>query len=78
MTLKLSFPHGIFSLVGEMPGNSFLFKDEIGRKMLLPGSKILEWLDNGVAKFIEPETDHWDDWGRPEIFITENGSGWLH
>jgi hypothetical protein len=73
MTLKLSLPHGVFSLVREMPGNSLLFENEAtGQTILMSESEILQWLGSGVAKLIEPMTDHWPAWGRPEILITDD------
>jgi hypothetical protein len=77
MTLKLSLPHGVFSLVREMPGNLLLFRSEVGQTMLLSESEILHWLSSGVAKLIEPTAqDCWDAWGRPEILINDEGTGW--
>jgi hypothetical protein len=80
MTIKLKLPHGNFSFLCKGPNNSLLFEnDATGLAIMLSEFELPKLLSSGEAKLIEPVTDRWHYWGRPEVLITddERGAGWI-
>jgi hypothetical protein len=76
MMIKLSLLHGTFSFVRNMPENSLLFENEAtGQRVLLSKFELPKLLSSGEAKLIEPVTDRWHYWGRPEVLITDDERG---
>lgn len=80
MTITFMLPLiGDFIFIGETPEKFLLFKIvATGRTMLLSRSQMPLWPSSREAKLVEPVTHHRDYWGRSEILITDDGSGWGH
>jgi len=78
MTNRLLTSQGTSSFIRFTPGCSLVFENEAtGQALLLSIFEIDRWLRSGSAKIVEPPArDGWDAWGRPEILINDEGTGW--